>query len=81
MWLTADQSLLTQVAYYGLSPYGWQTACNMLGVLSGLIAAVLYGNIGIKVIYNNILIEFFNFPPLTTRRGKHCWAAVVPIYW
>lgn len=53
----------------------------MLGVLSGLIAAVLYGNIGIKVIYNNILIEFFNFPPLTTRRGKHYWAAVVPIYW
>lgn len=69
------------VAYYGLSPYGWQTACNMLGVLSGLIAAVLYGNIGIKVIYNNILIEFFNFPPLTTRKGKHYWAAVVPIYW
>lgn len=65
----------------GLSPYAWQTACNILGVISGLIAAVLYGNIGIKVIYNNILIEFFNFPPLTTRKGKYLWAVVVPIYW
>lgn len=65
----------------GLSPYGWQTACNILAVLSGIIAAVLYGNIGIKVIYNNILIEFFKFPPLTSRKGKYLWAAVVPVYW
>lgn len=28
----------------------------MLAVLSGLIAAGLYGNIGIKVFYNNILM-------------------------
>lgn len=41
----------------------------------------MYGNIGIKVIYNNVLIEFFRFPPLTTKKGKHIWAAVVPIYW
>lgn len=65
----------------GISPYAWQTACNIMGVISGLIAAVLYGNIGIKVIYNNILIEFFKFPPLTTRKGKYIWVAVVPIYW
>ncbi|KUI54668.1 N amino acid transport system protein [Cytospora mali] len=70
-----------QISYMGLSPYSWQTACNIMGVISGLIAAVLYGNIGIKVIYNNILIEFFKFPPLTTRKGKYLWAAVVPIYW
>lgn len=53
----------------------------MLGVLSGIIAATLYGNIGIKVIYNNILIGFFNFPPLTTKKGKQIWAMVVPIFW
>lgn len=27
--------------------------------LGGLIAAALYGNIGIKVIYNNVLMEIF----------------------
>lgn len=41
----------------------------------------MYGNIGIKVIYNNILAEFFNFPPLTTKKGKWAWAVIVPIFW
>lgn len=30
--------------------------------IGGLIAAALYGNIGIKVIYNNVLIELFRKP-------------------
>jgi Transmembrane amino acid transporter protein len=70
-----------QIAYQGLSPYGWQTACNMIGVVSGIIAATLYGNIGIKVIYNNVLMELFKAPPLTTKTGKWLWAIIVPIYW
>jgi len=69
------------LAYQGVSPYGWQTAGNMLAVISGLIAAGLYGNIGIKVIYNNLLMDMFNAPPLTTKSGKWLWAALVPIYW
>lgn len=52
-----------------------------MAVITGIIAATLYGNIGIKVVYNNILIEFFDFPPLTTRKGKYIWAIVVPIFW
>ena len=53
----------------------------MLAVLSGIIAATLYGNIGIKVIYNNVLMELFKAPPLITRQGKILWAIIVPIYW
>jgi hypothetical protein len=53
----------------------------MLAVTSGLIAAALYGNIGIKVIYNNLLMEWFHAPALITKRGKTLWAAIVPIYW
>lgn len=70
-----------QIAYQGLSTYGWQTVCNMLAVITGIIAATLYGNIGIKVVYNNILIDLFNFPPLTTKRGKQIWAVIVPLFW
>ncbi|EHK20735.1 uncharacterized protein TRIVIDRAFT_69432 [Trichoderma virens Gv29-8] len=70
-----------QLAYQGLSPYAWQTVCNMLAVLSGIIAATLYGNIGIKVIYNNVFMEIFRAPPLTTTGGKILWAVTVPIYW
>ncbi|KAI9662449.1 MAG: hypothetical protein M1821_008616 [Bathelium mastoideum] len=70
-----------QISYQGVSPYGWQTAGNMLGVLSGLIAAGLYGNIGVKVLYNNVLMDLFNAPPLTAKVGKVLWIVLVPIYW
>ncbi len=50
-------------------------------MLSGIIAATLYGNIGIKVLYNNIFMEFFNAPPLTSRKGKILWIILVPFYW
>jgi hypothetical protein len=45
-----------QISYQGLSIYGFQAAADMLAALSGLIAAGLYSNIGIKVFYNNVLM-------------------------
>lgn len=67
--------------YQGLSPYNWQTAANVIAFLAALIAAALYGNIGIKVLYNNLFTDLFHFPPLTEKRGKLLWVAIVPIYW
>ncbi|EXJ60239.1 hypothetical protein A1O7_04391 [Cladophialophora yegresii CBS 114405] len=69
------------ISYMGLSPYGFQAACDMLVVVSGLIAAGLYGNIGIKVLYNQVLQELFGAPPLSTKSGKYLFASIVPIYW
>ena len=46
-------------AIQSINPYNYQTAGNILSVISGLIAAALYGNIGIKVIYNNVFMEIF----------------------
>lgn len=65
----------------GLSPYNWQTATNIMNLVTGLIAAALYGNIGIKVAYIEVLQELFNFPPLTSTKGKWIWVALVPAYW
>lgn len=70
-----------QISYQGVSPYGWQTVGNVLAIISSLIAAGLYGNIGIKVIYNNVFMDLLRAPPLTTKAGKILWAAIVPIYW
>jgi hypothetical protein len=53
----------------------------MLAVISGIIAATLYGNIGVKVIYNNVFMEIFKAPPLTTKKGKILWAVLIPFYW
>lgn len=61
--------------------YSWQTAGNAITLLAALIAAGLYGNIGIKVLYNNVLMEWFNAPPLITRSGKILYAAIVPVWW
>ncbi|KAJ9604342.1 hypothetical protein H2200_011176 [Cladophialophora chaetospira] len=69
------------VSYQGVSPYGWQTACNIVGLLTGVIAAVLYGNIGIKVLYNSVGRDLLNFPLLETRTGKWIWVFFVPLYW
>ncbi|KAL2042703.1 hypothetical protein N7G274_004462 [Stereocaulon virgatum] len=69
------------IAYQGISSYAWQTVANAFGLTSGLIAALLYGNIGIKVIYNNVLMELFRFPTLGTKAGKLAWIGVVPVYW
>lgn len=43
-----------------ITPFNYQTAGNILSIVGALIAAALYGNIGIKVIYNNVLMELFS---------------------
>ncbi|KAJ2983586.1 hypothetical protein NUW58_g6224 [Xylaria curta] len=68
-------------AYLGVSDYGWQTAGNTLTLLSGLIAAALYGNIGIKVFYNNVLVDIFKAPLISSKGGKIFYAAIVPVWW
>jgi len=68
-------------ANQGLSPYSWQTATNAINIVSGLIAAVLYGNIGIKVVYQNIVQDILGGPELHSKKGKIIWVAMVPLYW
>jgi hypothetical protein len=73
--------MLLQPANQGISTYGLQTAANAISLTAGLIAAALYGNIGVKVIYNNVLVEIFGFPHLTATLGKYFFAASVIVYW
>ncbi|GAB7353447.1 hypothetical protein MBLNU459_g3911t1 [Dothideomycetes sp. NU459] len=70
-------------AYQGIpnSAYRFQTLGNAISFISGLIAALLYGNIGIKVFYSAVLRDVFRFPPLDAKKGKWLWVAVVPLYW
>jgi hypothetical protein len=64
-----------------LSPSNANSVGNTLTLLSGLIAAALYGNIGIKVFYNNVLVDIFKAPLITSKRGKIFYAAIVPVWW
>lgn len=68
-------------SYQGINPYNWQTVFNALELITGLIAACLYGNIGIKVLYNNVGRDLLHFPQLEAKKGKWIWVVFVPIYW
>ncbi|KAJ1026609.1 hypothetical protein NDA13_003986 [Ustilago tritici] len=68
-------------SYNGIAKYSFQTVCNMLAILSGTIAAALYGNVGLKVIYVNTIQTFFKGPALNSPRGRVIWAGVSVVYW
>ncbi|KAG2136558.1 transmembrane amino acid transporter protein-domain-containing protein [Suillus bovinus] len=68
-------------ANQGISTYSLQTATNAISLTAGLIAAALYGNIGVKIIYNNFFVDIFGFPQLTATRGKYYFAISVIAYW
>ena len=36
------------LAFQGVSKFSWQTVGNVIGLITGIIAAGLYGNIGIS---------------------------------
>ncbi|KAJ5141944.1 hypothetical protein N7526_002939 [Penicillium atrosanguineum] len=67
-------------AYQGIpdSAYRFQTLGNAISFITGVIAALLYGNIGIKVFYSSVLRDVFHFPPTGQ---PHRQVALVPIYW
>ncbi|KAH9484608.1 N amino acid transport system protein [Psilocybe cubensis] len=69
------------LAFQGVSKHSWQTLGNVLALISGIIAAGLYGNIGIKVVYINIIEDWFKGPRLMTPKGRVIWTILVCIYW
>ncbi len=56
--------------------YDLQTLGNAIYFIVSVIAALLYGNIGIKVFYAAVLRDAFKFPALDTKKGKFTWAAL-----
>ncbi|KAJ5499086.1 Amino acid transporter transmembrane [Penicillium expansum] len=70
-------------AYQGIpnSAYNFQTLGNAISFITGIIAALLYGNIGIKVFYSSVCRDVFHLPELNSRTGKWLWVGFVPAYW
>lgn len=69
------------LANQGMSMRGPLVAGNILYLVTGLIAAALYGNIGIKVLYQACFKELLHLPDLGSKKGKWIWVFFVPIYW
>ncbi|KAF9524469.1 transmembrane amino acid transporter protein-domain-containing protein [Crepidotus variabilis] len=69
------------LSYQGVSKYSWQTVGNVISLITGILAAGLYGNIGIKVVYNNIIRGMLKGPQLMSGRGRIVWIVLVFFYW
>jgi hypothetical protein len=69
------------LAFQGVSNFSFQTVGNSIALVTGLLAAGLYGNIGIKVIYYNIVQDMMGGPPLMSSKGRIYWSVLVFIYW
>lgn len=61
--------------------YAWQTTTNVVSLVSALIAAGLYGNVGIKVLYTALIQKLTKGPELQTRAGRFVWIILVICYW
>ncbi|SCU92717.1 LAFA_0F12398g1_1 [Lachancea sp. 'fantastica'] len=68
-------------ANQGIGSIGLQNAANVLNIITQLIAAVLYGNVGVKVFYQGFMVPYFRFPELMTRKGTVVWGFFVTGYW
>ena len=73
---TLPPAFADPVAGIPSSAYNWQTLGNAISFITGLIAALLYGNIGVKVFYSAVLRDVFRFPPLDNKTGKWLWVAI-----
>ncbi|OAA57266.1 Transmembrane amino acid transporter family protein [Cordyceps fumosorosea ARSEF 2679] len=69
------------VIYQVINPAGLRTFNNVLNLLTGLIAVVLYFHVGMKTVYIEVFQEMFNFPPIASSRGRWMWYALGPLYW
>jgi hypothetical protein len=70
----ARQGQFVQSLYYfGISKYSWQTFGNAIGVYTGLVAAVLYGNIAQKELYYIVVRTWFKGPALMSKQGYPWW--------
>ncbi|CCH41980.1 N amino acid transport system protein [Wickerhamomyces ciferrii] len=68
-------------AHQGITIYGLQTACNIISIITGMIAAGLYMHVGLKSMYKNIVVDIFKGPNIDVRNGKYMWAIFAIGYW
>ncbi|SCV72670.1 BQ2448_4207 [Microbotryum intermedium] len=69
------------LAYQGVSKYAWQCIGNGISLVTVTVAAGLYANVGLKVIYTNIVEGLFKGPSLMSRKGQMIWLPMVIVWW
>jgi len=52
-----------------------------MSIVTLSIAALLYGNIGLKVLYKLVVEGALKGPTLSTSRGRMLWSPLIIVYW
>lgn len=65
----------------GVSKYSYQTFGNVVGFITGTIAATLYGNIAQKEIYYIVVRSWCKGPNLMLRQGFRWWILGNTVFW
>lgn len=78
---TCQGQYVSNPANQGIQTYKLRLASNVLSLVSGVFAAALYGNVGLKVLYQGFGVPDLKFPVLTSKKGAVLWAGLVFIYW
>ncbi|SCV72669.1 BQ2448_4206 [Microbotryum intermedium] len=69
------------LAYQGVSKYVWQCIGNGIALATVTVAAGLYANVGLKVVYSNIVEGVFKGPTLMSRKGQMVWIPMLIVWW
>ncbi|KAF8803159.1 amino acid transporter-like protein [Phlegmacium glaucopus] len=69
------------LAFQGVSKFAWQSFGNIIILITGIIAAGLFGNIGIKIVYRDFIEDWFKGPRLMSPKGRMIWTVLVFAYW
>lgn len=78
---TCQGQYVSNPANQGIQTWELRLAANVLSLVSGVFAAALYGNVGLKVLYQGFGVPDLKFPVLTSKKGAVLWAGLVFIYW
>ncbi|PWN31562.1 uncharacterized protein FA14DRAFT_162559 [Meira miltonrushii] len=78
----ARQGQFTQsLFYFGVSEYSYQTVGNAIGTYTGVVAAILYGNIAQKELYQIIVRRLFKGPRLMSNKALPFYTIINVVFW
>lgn len=68
-------------AFQSMTSKGLQTAANVMSIIIYMLDGLLYGNVGMKIIYQGALVPECGFPELTSRKGAIIWGGITIVFW
>lgn len=69
------------IGYQIMHRGGALTFCNIASIITAVIAAAIYGNVGLKVSYINVVEDLCHGPSVYSRGGRLIWAVWAVIFW